>query len=227
MRKVYLKSIAIILATPLFLTNCGGSSDTTTTEKKSDKDTLTVKNKSEEVKEKPIVSLTEKEAEAKMKTFLKENSRKYREYGEFQDMDLVGGNYNADGAFDYFYKVNFYPGGDFVYPTHFFYDSEQDKIRELTLNKSSKYLQSVDAKEVKEGKIIGSANVWSARSMDLEAYRDVKAEFTIDGSKINCDKKFIPKLKKAEKEIDAELDRMEQEMMENADGVNSSEEADY
>jgi hypothetical protein len=34
-------------------------------------------------------------------------------------------------------------------------------------------------------------------------------------------------LKKAEKEIDAELDRMEQEMMENADGVNSSEEADY
>jgi hypothetical protein len=227
MRKVYFKSIAIILATPLFLTNCGGSSDTTTTEKKSDKDTLTVKNKSEEVKEKPIVSLTEKEAEAKMKTFLKENSRKYREYGEFQDMDLVGGNYNADGAFDYFYKVNFYPGGDFVYPTHFFYDSEQDKIRELTLNKSSKYLQSVDAKEVKEGKIIGSANVWSARSMDLEAYRDVKAEFTIDGSKINCDKKFIPKLKKAEKEIDAELDRMEQEMMENADGVNSSEEADY
>ena len=108
MRKVYLKSIAIILATPLFFTNCGGSSDTTTTEKKSDKDTLTVKNKYKEVKEKPIVSLTEKEAEAKMRTFLKENSRKYREYGEFQDMDLVGGNYNADGAFDYFYKVNFY-----------------------------------------------------------------------------------------------------------------------
>ena len=219
--------MAIVLATLLFLTNCGGSSDKTTTEKKSDKDTLTVKNKSEEDKEKPIVSLTEKEAEAKMKSFLKENSRKYREYGEFQDMDLVGGNYNADGAFDYFYKVNFYPGGDFVYPTHFFYDSEQDKIRELTLSKSSKYLQSVQAKEVIEGKIIGSANVWSARSMDLEAFRDVKAEFTIDGSKINCDKKFIPKLKKAEKEIDAELDRMEQEMMENADGVNSSEEADY
>lgn len=227
MNKIFLNSTGLLLISSLFLTNCGGASEQKSTENKSDKDTLTVKNETTRPEEKPAVSLTKKDAEVRMMTFLKENSRKYRDYGEFQDMDLVGGNYTKDGALDYFYRVNFYPGGDYVYTTHFFYESDQDKIRELTINKATDFMKSINVKEIVEGKLIGSADLWSAFSGEHSASRTVNAEFTIEGNKINFDNKYISKFKKGEKEISNELDRMQQEMMENADGINSSEDADY
>jgi hypothetical protein len=227
MRKLSVSVNTLFLTSTLFIASCGGSKEQKATEKKPKKDTLTVKKEKEAPEEKPIVSLTKKEALARMKAFLKENSKKYSDYGEVDDMTAVGGNYTADGATDYFYNVQFYEGGDFVYTTHFFFDSEQDKIRELEINKAPTMMKSIIAKELKDGKIIGSANLWSAAGMDLFADRSVNAEFTIDGNKINFDKKYMPKFKKAEKEIAAELEKLEREMMENADGINSSEEVDY
>jgi hypothetical protein len=227
MRKLSVSVNTLFLTSTLFIASCGGSNEPKSTEIKPEKDTLTVKKEKEAPEEKPIVSLTKKEALARIKAFLKENSRKYSDYGEVDDMTVVGGNYTADGATDYFYDIAFFPGGDYIYSTHFFYDSDQDQIRELSFGKSSESLKSVTANEIKEGKIIGTANLWSAFSGEHSAARSFNCEFTIDGNKINFDKKYMPKFKKAEKEIAAELEKLEREMMENADGINSSEEVDY
>lgn len=173
--------------------------------------------------ETPIVSLTDDEAKELIKKFLKDNDRMYKEYGEIEDLYLVGGNYNNDGALDYFYTVGFFPGGDFIYFTHFFYDSEQNKITELKMNKSIEFVSSIDVKEISLGKLIGEAYIWSAFSGEHMASRFVKAEFKLDGDKITCDEKYIPAFKKAQKEIQKELEKMEREMMEEADAFNSDD----
>jgi hypothetical protein len=73
---------------------------------------------------------------------------------------------------------------------------------------------------MKQGKLIGEANIWSAFSGEHMASRTVKAEFMIDDKKINCDKKYLSALSKAQKEINVELEQMEQELMENAGAHN-------
>ena len=213
MKKPFL-NLSLSLLVGIVLNSCGGSDESKTTENNTKKDSLTVKNEIPEPEDKPVVSLTEKEAEKRMKTFLKENSRQYKDYGEFQDMDLVGGNYTKDGALDYFYNVNFYPGGDYVYTTHFFYESDQDKIRELNINKATDFMKNIDVKKITEGKLIGSANLWNAYGIQIDASRTVNAEFTIEGNKIYFDPKYVPKFKKAEKEISIELDQKQQELEE-------------
>lgn len=225
-KKLILSAIGLTCLSIAFY-SCESGSTTKTSAKPSDSDTLSLASRDTSLTApQPKPSLTKKEAEAKMKAFLKENAKKYREYGEFEDMDLIGGNYDDDGTLDYFYKVSFYPGGDFVYPYHFFYDSKEDKIRELALNKPTSNMESIDAKEIKDGRIIGNAAIWDALSPETIAFRNVAAEFTIEGNKINCDKKFNPKFKKAEKEIANELAAKEREMMENADAYNSEEVAE-
>jgi len=217
--KKQILNLCLSLLVGMALNSCGGSEEPKITENNTKKDSLTVKNEITEAEEKPAVSLTEKEAEKRMKTFLKENSRKYE--GEFQDMDLVGGNYTKDGALDYFYNVQFYPGGDFVYTTHFFYESDQDKIRELNINKATDFMKNIDVKKISEGKLIGSAHLWSAFSGEHDAYRSVNAEFTIEGNKIYFDPKYVPKFKKAEKEISSELDQKQKELEEQS--INNEE----
>ena len=212
--KKQILNLSLSLLVGMSLNSCGGAEKPKSTVNNTKKDTLTVKNEITEPEEKPVVSLTEKEAEKRMKTFLKENSKKYKDYGEFQDMDLVGGNYTKDGALDYFYNVNFYPGGDYVYTTHFFYESDQDKIRELSINKASDFMKNIDVKKITEGKLIGSANLWNAFSGEHSASRSVNAEFTIEGNKIYFDPKYLPKFKKAEKEISSELDQKQKELEE-------------
>ena len=205
-------NLSLSLLVGMVLNSCGGSDESKTTENNTKKDSLTVKNEITEPEEKPVVSLTEKEAEKRMKTFLKENSRKYE--GEFQDMDLVGGNYTKDGALDYFYNVRFYEGGDYIFTNHFFYESDQDKIRELNINKATDFMKNIDVKKITEGKLTGSAHLWSAFSGEHDAYRSVNAEFTIEGNKIYFDPKYLPKFKKAEKEISSELDQKQKELEE-------------
>lgn len=224
MKKI-ISSISAFTFISSLLFSCGDSAEKKTSENKPDKDTLTVEQKAEP-EEKPVVSLTKKEAEARMNAFLKENRRKYDGEGEFDGIEIFSGNYNKDGALDYFFTVGF-SGSDFVYHKHFFYNSVDDKIVELTINKTPEFLKSIRPTEISEGKFLGKLNFWNAYSYDLFAERDIKSEFTIEGNKIIFDKKELPKFKKAAKEITKELDQMQQEMMENADGVNSSEDADY
>ena len=210
-------NLSLSLLVGMSLNSCGGTEESKTTENNTKKDSLTVKNEITEPEEKPVVSLTEKEAEKRMKTFLKENSRKYE--GELQDMDLIGGNYTKDGALDYFYNVRFYEGGDYVFTTHFFYESDQDKIRELNINKATDFMENIDVKKITEGKLGGSAYFFTT-GFQRDAFRSVNAEFTIEGNKIYFDPKYLPKFKKAEKEISSELD---QKIRESEEFINNEE----
>jgi len=200
--------------------SCGGSGEQKPIENHIKKDALIVKNEITEPQENPVISLSKNEAEVRIRKFLKENSKIYADYGGLEGVYLVGGNYTQDGLEDYFYTVDFYPGGDFIYSTHFFYYSEQDEILELKMSKSIEFVKSIDVKEMKQGKLIGEANIWSAFSGEHMASRTVKAEFMIDDKKINCDKKYLSALSKAQKEINVELEQMEQELMENAGAHN-------
>ena len=213
--------LSVVFLGGITLNSCGGSEEKNSAENKTKKGTATVKNEKVEEESKPIVSLSKKEALDRMKAFLKDNRKKYSDFGEVQDMTAVGGNYSKDGALDYFYTVDFYPGGDFIYPSHFFYESDQNKIRELSINKATDFMKSIDVKEIIEGKLIGSANLWNAFSGEHVASRSVNAEFTIDGNKIYFDNKYISKFKKGEKEIASELKKMEEDMMNESDAYNS------
>jgi hypothetical protein len=209
----------LAIASALF--SCGGSNEKLDP-KTSQTDTTTAQVSTKTIEE-PIISLTLEEAKQRMRAFLKENKRKYIDYGTVEENYLMSGNYTKDGALDYFYTVHFYPGGDFIYPTHFFYDSEKDAIRELELGKGPDAFQHIVVKKITEGKLFGNAVIWSAFSGEHAASKDVKAEFTIDGNKINVDPKFFPALYNAEKKVLQELEQMEREMMEAADAYNAEE----
>lgn len=220
MKKFNLIFAVTILA--MIFSSCGGGSNEKVDPKTSKTDS-TASHVSKKTTEEPIISLSPEEAKQRMQSFLKENKKKYKDYGTVEENYFVSGNFTKDGALDYFYTLSFYPGGDFIYPTHFFYDSEKDAIRELTLGKGPDSFQHVDIKKVTEGKLSGNAIIWSAFSGEHFASRDVKAEFTIDENKLNVVPKFLPNLYSAEKKVLQELEQMEQQMMEEADAYNSEE----
>ncbi len=58
------------------------------------------------------------------------------------------------------------------------------------------------------------------------AVRSVKAEFSINGSKIVCENSFLPKFKKAQKDLAKELDQIQQDLFDNADAYNSEAESE-
>ncbi len=155
---------------------------------------------------KNVHNKTKEEAKEMMEAFLRKNSSKYDFYGEFQDLEIVSGDYTNDGVLDYFFDVYFYPGGDYVYVTHFFYESDLNQIRELSIQNATDFFKNIYVKKINQAKIIGSAHLWSAFSGEHFAVRHVEAEFRIQGDKIVFDDKYIPKFLEAENEISAELD---------------------
>lgn len=217
--------LSVFFLIMLLLSSCDDSGTKVKTEENNkERISLNKDNKRDEATI-PVVNLSKKEALELIKAFIKENPKKYSEYGDLQDITTIGGNYSKEGAVDYFYTIDFYPGGDFVYPTHFFYNSESKKILELSMLKSIDFIRSIEVKEIKQGKLIGTAIIWGALSGEHVAFKSVKAEFKLDGDKITCDKKFLPLFKKAQKDVQNELEEMERMM--NADGVNSSEDEDF
>lgn len=172
------------------------------------------------------VSMTKAESISKLRAYLRANTKKYVDYGEIEDIISVGGNYSDDGVLDYLFTVNFYPGGDYIDPTNFYYDSELDEFKELTLSAPLSLLNNINAKEIKKGKIIGTGELYDAFDGEHSAVRSVKAEFSINGSKIVCEKSFLPKFKKAQKDIAKELDQIQQDLFDNADAYNSEAESE-
>ena len=171
-------------------------------------------------------SMTKAESISKLKDYLRSNTKKYADYGEIEDIISVGGNYSDDGVLDYLFTVNFYPGGDYIHPTNFYYDSELDEFKELTLSAPLSLLNNINAKEIKKGKIIGTGELFDAFDGEHSAIRSVKAEFSINGSKIVCENSFLPKFKKAQKDIAKELDQIQQDLFDNADAYNSEAESE-
>ena len=204
--------IVVIIASLIFIIitmiGCGdGSKKDMQTKNKTEKE-LVVPKETKQPEVKTIVSLTNKEARARMELFLKENRRKYKEMGDVEEIKLVGGDYSNDGALDYFFTVGFFAGGDFVTYHNFFFESDLDKIRELNVNIAGVNCYNIIyAKKISEGIITGVVDLWKATSSDKVATRSVKAEFSITGNKIKIDKKFVPKFKKAEVEIESELEK--------------------
>lgn len=205
--------IVVIIASLIFIIitmiRCGdGSKKEMQTKNKTEKDPLVASNETKVPEVKTIVSLTNKEARARMELFLKENRRIYQEMGDVEEIIVVGGDYSNDGALDYFFTVGFFAGGDFVTHHSFFFESDLDKIRELNVNIAGvNCYNTIYAKKITEGMITGVVDLWNAASADNFATRSVKAEFSIIGNKIKIDKKFVPKLKKAEVEIESELEK--------------------
>ena len=172
------------------------------------------------------VNMTKAESISKLRAYLRANTKKYADYGEIEGIISVEGNYSDDGVLDYLFTVNFYPGGDYIDPTNFYYDSELDEFKELTLSTPLALLNNINAKEIKKGKIIGTGELYDAFDGEHSAVRSVKAEFSINGSKIVCEKSFLPKFKKAQKDIAKELDQMQQDLFDNADAYNSEAESE-
>jgi hypothetical protein len=173
-----------------------------------------------------IASMTKSESITRLRQFIKKNTKKYVDYGEIEDIISTGGNYSDDRVLDYLFTVNFYPGGDYIHPTNFYYDSELDEFRELTLSTPLSLLNNINAKEIKPGKIIGTGELFDAFDGEHSAVRSVKAEFSINGSKIVCENSYLPKFKKAQKEIAKELEKTQQDLFDNADAYNSEAESE-
>ena len=207
----------IYIAFSALLFSCGGSNEKAETPE-STADSTVVKDTAV-IEEAPVKSLTEAEAKKAIKAFLKKN----RYAGSVEEIKLIGGNYTKDGALDYFYTVFLYEGGDYMYPTHFFYDSDLETIRELSLGKGPDTFQHVIVKKMTEGKLMGSAVMWSAISWEYSSSREAKAEFTIVGNKINVEPSYFPALYSAEKKVLRELEGMQLEMQQAADAFNSEE----
>jgi hypothetical protein len=151
-------------------------------------------------------SLTKDEANKRMQSFLQENHEKYSNYGEVQEIELTGGNYTSDGVLDYFCVVHFYPGGDWVYPLNFFYESDKDKVRELTFGNGPEILKTIALDNISERRLKGKAIMWLATSGVDFAKREIDAEFIIEGNKVFVNIKYLPLLSKGEKEILKELE---------------------
>jgi len=156
------------------------------------------------IQQKP--GLTENEAKEKLRAYIRKNKGKYNDYGEIQGIDVIGGNYTNDGVIDYFYSVGFFPGGDYVHTTHFIYESDTEIIRELEIDKSNSlhYFSNIEPKELKEGMIVGEAFFFDGDG-ETGVSKTIDAEFFIQGDKITFDKKYIGKFKKAQEQIDREM----------------------
>jgi hypothetical protein len=220
MRKVGLLTNCFMFGMVLF--GCGGNeSPNNTGISDKGRDSLKTEQSTDE-KSAPVVSLTESEARKRLTGFIKENKKKYREYGEIEDIKLASGTYGADDALDYLFTVYFYPGGDFVYPSHFYYDSETDEVRELSLANGTETWQFIVVRKMVQGKISGDANLWNAYGPEIAASESIKAEFTIEGNKLLLDKKYLAAMRRAEKKLNTSLTGMEadQELpkMENEEG---------
>ena len=211
----------------LSLTTLSCSENGSNTKEKSVLKNMEAKTEVETITETPkIASMTKSESITRLRQFIKKNTKKYVDYGEIEDIISTGGNYSDDGVLDYLFTVNFYPGGDYIHPTNFYYDSELDEFRELTLSTPLALLNNINAKEIKPGKIIGTGELFDAFDGEHSAVRSVKAEFSMNGSKIVCENSFLPKFKKAQKEIARELEKTQQDLFDNADAYNSEAESE-
>ena len=159
-----------------------------------------------------VKSMTDAEAKKLFKTFLKSNSSLYKENGELQELEVKGGDYTGDNITDFFYKANFYPGGDFVYPTNFFYDSGKDQIVELVRGNGSDLIIGFSANKIENGLIKGEAYLFTAFSGEHSAGEFVKCDFKIIDKKVMIEKSFLKSIEKSALKITKELEEMQKNL---------------
>ncbi len=203
--KTFKSRLLGIILFSIFLINCDNSNKNNQENDNKALDTITKDLDTSLQKQNSDISISEEEAYVRMEAFINNNLNKYADYGIVEEISATGGYYNSDNKLDYFYTVNFYPGGDYVFLANFYYDSESDEISELLLKDAPNEINGIFSNEVKKGVIYGNANVFYGFSPEIMASRLIDVKFTIQGQNIELDKSFKSDYERALNEIKTEL----------------------
>lgn len=167
-------------------------------------DTVAIKIVKDSLKNKK--SLTKEEALKRFNQYLNQNKKKYAEFGDLENIQLSSGDYTGDGALEYFFEAKYYPGGDYVYPEYFYYDSETDQFFHLKKGKESEYIYTYSFKKIEHNLITGSVSLFTAFSGIDYFTEEVDASFHIENYQIILNKEYLTKLKQAEKTLKKRAD---------------------
>lgn len=202
-RKLYF----IVFITGLFIiTACSNNhSDSNQMSNDTSKiDTVAIKIVKDSLKNKK--SLTKEEALKRFNQYLNQNKKKYAEFGDIQNIQSSSGDYSGDGILEYFFEVKYYPGGDYVYPEYFYYDSETDHFFYLKKSAESDYIYSYSFTKIEHNSITGSVTLFTAFSGIDYFTEEVKGSFQIVNDQIVLNKEYLTKLKQAEKTLKKRFD---------------------
>ena len=179
----------------------------------------------EKIEAEPVkISLTKQQAIDKLKAHLKKSSNAI--IGSIEEIKTVGGDYNEDSVSDYFYLVSANEGGDYLSFYHYFYDSTNEKITELTFNGKPESFLNLTASNIQKGKITGKALLVYRLNYDTDFSKELIGDFIIKGNKFVIDNANISKFIKADKKLSNEMSKAELLMQENADAYNSEAETE-
>lgn len=138
-------------------------------------------------------NLTKSEAEAMVKTYVKENKKKYSSLGKAVEFATVGGDYDGDKFTDYLITVSFHNGeSEFYDPVYFYFNSVSEELSELKLSRSKGYINWITFKSITKGSISTEASVWH----DFVGERAFKCTATIEGNQLVIPKSAMVKAEK-------------------------------
>lgn len=155
-------------------------------------------------------NLSDVEAMTLIQEFLRIEQESDEYYGEIEDITLYKGDYNGNNVFDFFYRVEVYPGGDYVYALHYFYDSNADKIVVVEGPSEPKSFYGVYDLEIEPGKIEGTLELFSAFSGEHSVMLEEKGSFTIVEDRIVLNEKSLSALKKLDSELADQIKKLEE-----------------
>ncbi len=191
-----------VIITAFLITACNSKqSDFNNTLKK---DTIAVNNVKDTLMLKK--SLTKEEALKRFNQYLNQNKKKYAEFGDLENIQLSSGDYTGDGTLEYFFEAKYYPGGDYVYPEYFYYDSETDHFFYLKKGIESNYINSYSFIKIEHNLITGSVTLFTAFSGIDYFTEEVKVSFHIVNNQIVLNKEYLTKLKLSEKTLKKRAD---------------------
>ena len=205
---MYIKilSSVLLLTASMLLIGCG-TKENTVAPSSNNETTVDSKKDTKEASNEPVVpSKSEDEIKEMVKKASKDKVLKYH---------IQSGYYNDDKTLDFFVTTNHLSPAEASYSNYFFYDSEADKLKRLTIKKSSKHFNSLEINAIEKGELQGTA-ILLFETNDLGTFRKkTDVIFTIEGSVIVFDDESLSNIKKTEskltKEVGKELQKLESE----------------
>jgi len=197
------KAAMSVLTLSALLISCGNGNE----EKKVDSSQPSTSDTTKVVKEEKK-SLTKSEAEALVKTYVKENKKKYASLGTVVDSKLVSGDYDGDSFTDFLITVSFHDGvSEFYDPVYFFFNSVNEELNELKLARSKGYINGLSFKSLTKATIPTEAFVWH----DFAGEKSFKCNLSIEGNKLIIPKSALSKAEKlfSDLEFEHELSLMD------------------
>jgi hypothetical protein len=190
----------------MFLLFSCGSNDPKTNEKvEKEKDTTTVAKQ----EEKPVVvSLTAKESEDLVKSFIKEKKNIYSQYGKPTSYKKCIGDYDGDGVDDGLVTVSFYElGSDYNTPAYFFINAVDRKPVEIASPRKAEFITWIEVQKMKPNAI--SAKIFL--SMDMVNDKILNTVLTMDNNYFVMTPAAIKKMKVIEDDLGFEQELLRQD----------------